>query len=273
MNIKRVSILGCGWLGLPLAVHLKSREIRVKGSTTTSEKLSLLQECGIVPFLLDLRIENAEVYYDFLLNSEVLIINIPPGRVGNILETYKERIQTILSYISVDQKVIFISSTSVYQNTNSEALESQDPIPEKMAGKAILIVENLLRKSLGDRLTIIRFSGLVGYDRLPGRFLANKKGLKNGNAPVNIIHRDDCIGLIEAVIEKEVWGEILNGCADKHPLRKQYYTLAAKKIGLTPPEFVDEEGANYKIVSNTKSKKIVGYTYVYSDPLELLNLT
>ena len=270
MRIKRISILGCGWLGLSLAADLKSKGISIKGSTTTKEKIPLLQENGITSFLLDLRIENAEIYNNFVLNSEVIIINIPPGRAHNVIKTYIALFNNVLPYISVDQKVIFISSTSVYQNTNSEVLETQEPIPEKIAGKAILMVENILRKSLGNRLTIIRLSGLVGYDRLPGPFLANKKGLKNGNAPVNIIHRDDCIGLIEAVIEKEVWGEIINGCADKHPLRKNYYTLAAKKIGLVPPEFVDDESVNYKIISNAKSKKLLDYTYLYPDPLELV---
>ena len=270
MIVKSASILGCGWLGLPLAIDLKLNKTHVKGSTTTNSKLAMLAEHGITPFLLDLRIENSEVYNSFLLNSEVVIINIPPGRDSNVVETYRERINNILPYISVVQKVIFISSTSVYQNTNSDVIETQEPMPEKISGKAILAVENLLRISLENRLTIIRLSGLIGYDRLPGRFLANKKGLKNGNAPVNIIHRDDCIGLIKAVIEKEAWGEIINGCADKHPLRKNYYTLAAKKMGLVPPEFVEEESVDYKIISNAKSKKLLGYTYVYPDPLELL---
>lgn len=270
MNLKRVSILGCGWLGLSLALDLKLKGVHIKGSTTTKKKLKLLTAHGITPFLLDLRIENTEIYTQFLLLSEVIIINIPPGRTDNVIETYRARIHRILPYISVDQKVIFISSTSVYPNTNSEVSEIQEPIPEKTSGKAILIVENMLRKSLGNRLTIIRLSGLVGDDRLPGRFLANKKGLKNGNAPVNIIHRDDCIGLIVAVIEKEAWGEIINGCADKHPLRRDYYTLAAKKIGLVPPEFLEEENVNYKIISNAKSKKLLEYSYVHPDPLELV---
>jgi len=270
MSVKRISILGCGWLGLPLAVDLKSKGIHIKGSTTTKEKLPLLTAHGITPYLLDLSIENAEIYNSFLLHSEVIIINIPPGRTDDVIKSYRERINSILPYISVKQKVIFISSTSVYQNTNSEVLETQEPTPEKTSGKAILIVENLLQKLLGNRLTIIRLSGLVGYDRLPGRFLANKKELKNGSAPVNIIHRDDCIGLIKAVMEKKAWGEIINGSADKHPLRKRYYTLAAKKIGLVPPEFVKEGSAKYKIVSNAKSKKLLEYTYVYPDPLELV---
>jgi len=266
MEVKRISILGCGWLGFPLAKHLISKGLFIKGSTTSKDKCAKLQNEGITPFLLNLFDEDPPVYANFLLNSEVIIINIPPGRAPNVIETYRDRILRIVPYISISQKVLFISSTSVYQNTNTEVTENLALHPEKNSGKAILNVEKLLQELLGNRLTILRFSGLIGYDRQPGRFLANKKELKNGNAPVNLIHRDDCIGLIDAILEQQVWGEIINGCADGHPLKNEYYTLAAKKIGLKPPEFVDGTSANYKIVSNTKSKELLGYSYVYQDP-------
>ena len=43
MNPKqRISILGCGWLGLPLAKELLDRSFEVKGSTTSSNKLDQL---------------------------------------------------------------------------------------------------------------------------------------------------------------------------------------------------------------------------------------
>jgi len=266
MQVKQLSILGCGWLGLPLAKHFISKGLLIKGSTTTKDKCPKLQNEGITPFLLDLYVEEATVYSNFLADSQVVIINIPPGRTTNVIETYKRRILNIVPYISASQKVLFISSTSVYQNTNTEVTEDLMLQPEKNSGKAILIAEKLLQELLGDRLTILRFSGLVGDDRHPGRFLANKKELKNGNAPVNLIHRDDCIGLIDAILEKQIWGEVINGCADKHPLKKEYYTLAAKKIGLTPPEFIDDTAENYKIVSNAKSKELLKYRYIHPNP-------
>ncbi len=271
MGTTSISILGCGWLGLPLAQHLIEHGVFIKGSTTTKEKLSLLKQHSIEPFLIDLEVNDKDEYSRFLADSSVIIINIPPGRTSNVMKTYEAKINNVLPYIKSNQKVLFISSTSVYQNTNDEVSEALVVSPEKTSGKAILRVENLLRKSLKDRLTIIRFAGLVGYDRHPGRFLANRKGLANGDAPVNIIHRDDCIGLIETVLSKEVWGELFNGCADGHPSRKTYYTLAAKKIGLNPPNFIDGASTNYKIVSNMKSKKLLEYTYIYPDPLNLVS--
>ena len=116
-------------------------------------------------------------------------------------------------------------------------------------------------------MTILRFSGLFGYDRVPGRFFANKTNVPNGKAPINMIHQDDCIGLINAIIEKDIWGEIINGCSDEHPLREVFYVLAAKKIGLTPPEFKASEAVSFKKISNTKSKELLQYSYKHPDPL------
>lgn len=270
MIIKTISILGCGWLGLPLAIDFVSKGITVKGSTTTEAKIAVLKSENIQPYLLTLDKVDEIIYSQFTSKSEVVIINIPPKRASNNVDSYLEQIGRILPFINDTQKVIFISSTSVYQNTNSEVFEDLKATPEKPSGQAILQVEQKLQAVLKDRVTIIRFSGLVGYNRQPGRFLANKKELKNAEGPVNIIHRDDCIGLIQQVIKLNAWGEIINGCADKHPTRQEYYTLAAKNLGLTPPEFTEEETTSYKIVSNAKSKKLLGYSYLYSNPLELV---
>ncbi len=273
MKHKQISILGSGWLGLPLAKSLVAKGYTVKSSTTTAEKVVALNEAGLQGYCFKLGTdEGQKVLPDFVAESEFIIVNFPPKRkIVDIEKVYPTQVQQLLSVINNTQKVIFISSTSVYQNTNNTIDESLVTQPEKASGKAVLAAENLLRDQLKDRLTILRLSGLIGYDRLPGRFLATKTNLKNGNAPVNVIHRDDCIGLITAVITQNCWGEVINGCADEHPLRKVYYTLAAESIGLTPPTFADDIAETaYKIISNTKSKELLKYEYQHPDPLKLI---
>ena len=46
----QISILGCGWLGLPLAKALLENSFLVNGSTTSIEKLSVLENSGIQGF-------------------------------------------------------------------------------------------------------------------------------------------------------------------------------------------------------------------------------
>ena len=42
MQKETITILGCGWLGLPLAQTLVKEGYSVKGSTTTEDKLEVL---------------------------------------------------------------------------------------------------------------------------------------------------------------------------------------------------------------------------------------
>jgi nucleoside-diphosphate-sugar epimerase len=270
---KTISILGCGWLGLPLARHFIGQGYKVKGSSTNAAKLELLEKEGIAPYLVNVTDKTVEGdLQELLAETDILIINFPPKRIPDIEAVHPRQIGLVLEQVAPQQKVLFVSSTSVYQNTNEMVTEEMELHPEKASGKALVKAEELLQTRLGERLSILRLAGLVGYDRLPGRFLANKKDVKNGAAPINVIHQDDCIGLIVQLIAQQKWGEVYNGCADEHPLRRDYYTRAAEKIGLQPPHFAQGEPMAFKIVSNEKSKKDLGYTYQYPDPVQMLVL-
>lgn len=271
MKAKQISILGCGWLGLPLAKHLIANGIKVKGSTTTEDKKQLLASEGIKPFVFSLNeTNNSAIYYDFLEESDVVIINFPPKRIPNIETIYEAQLASILPYLTEEQKVIFISSTSVYQNTNDWVTETTKATPVKASGKAVLAAENLLFNQLEDNITVVRFAGLIGPNRFPGRFLAGKKGLPNAEGPVNLIHLTDCIKLISKIIKTNSWGHIINGCSDKHPNRAEYYTKAALNLDLVPPTFLDEPVQSFKKISNKKGKELLNFNYTFPDPMELL---
>ncbi|PCH61795.1 MAG: hypothetical protein COC19_04240 [SAR86 cluster bacterium] len=51
---KEISLLGCGWLGFPLAINLTRKGYNVKGSTTSESKLAKLKSNGIIPFCIHL---------------------------------------------------------------------------------------------------------------------------------------------------------------------------------------------------------------------------
>ena len=54
MSQLKIAIIGCGWLGLPLAKKLIKENFIVNGSTTSKEKISVLKTEKIEPFLIDL---------------------------------------------------------------------------------------------------------------------------------------------------------------------------------------------------------------------------
>lgn len=261
------SILGCGWLGLALAKQLNKKHI-VKGSST---KIDDINKHDLDAYHINLDPEINKDYDQEFFNTKNLIICFPPKRRNDIIEFHTKQIKNLIAAIkdSPVENVLFISSTSVYKNTNNEVFEIDNTMPEKDSGKALIIAEKLLLDEKQFNVNIIRFGGLIGYDRLPGRFLAGKKQVKDALAPINLIHRDDCINIIEKIFKLNIKNEIFNACSPLHPTRMEFYQMAAKKEGFTPPEFEENE-ASFKIINCDKLIKALDYKFIYNSPLETL---
>jgi nucleoside-diphosphate-sugar epimerase len=271
MKSGTVSILGCGWLGIALGKHLRNRRFSVKGSVTSPEKFGLLRTSGIVPYRIVLNDAGIEIDDPTFFETDVLIISIPPRRIDGIERIFPTQIAQLIPIIlkSGIRKVIFISSTSVYPENLKTATENDVLIPDKESGKACLAAENLLNHLTDFETTILRFGGLIGVDRNPARFLL-KSDRAVANIPVNLIHQDDCIGIISAILEKDLWGETLNACCPEHPLKKDFYGKAAQISGLPEPLISDQTEA-YKIVDSSKLKRLLKYKFKYPSPMDYLD--
>ncbi len=268
IEIMQISILGCGWLGLPLAQTLLQCGHTVKGSTTREEKLATLRERNIAPYLIHFDPEINQNYQADFFNSEVLIVNIPPRRNEEVTEVYPRQIASLLRAIerSPMKKVLFVSSTSVYPNVNRTVRESDTSEEVKASGRALLTTERMVQEQPGIATTVLRFCGLFGPDRNPGRFLAGKTLDSSGQIPVNMIHLDDCIAIIMEILEKEVWGETFNACADAHPTKEEFYGEAARQLNFDPPQFAATEADAYKVVDSSKLKEALNYQFKHPDP-------
>ena len=89
----KISIIGCGWLGLPLGKFLAEQGHELLGSTTSEEKLALIEEAGVQPVLMKLSPMPMGKNFNKLFESELLIVNIPPRRKKNPPEYYMEQIK------------------------------------------------------------------------------------------------------------------------------------------------------------------------------------
>ena len=134
--------------------------------------------------------------------------------------------------------------------------------------KPLVQIENLFRENEQFTSTILRFAGLIGGRRHPGRFFSSGKTIKDPDAFVNLIHRDDCIAIITKLLEKKIWGEVFNGCADSHPKKRDYYPNAARAMGAKPPSFDAPDSISYKIISNHKIKQRLNYTFLHADLMD-----
>jgi len=259
---RTISILGCGWLGEPLADFLMEKNWLVKGATTTSSKLWALKMKGIETYQIKLgEVTMPDGLSDFL-KSEYLVVNIPPSKGMREGALYLPFIKAIEA--SSVKKVILVSTTSVYPNFHGEVIEGMADTTKPLVG-----IEQVFLDSSSFETTVIRFGGLIGYDRQPCRFIKSAHKVMGPETPVNMIHRDDCIGIIDAILEKEAWGEIYNGVADTHPTKREFYAAACKSIEEEPPVFDELHTGSFKIVSNNKLKKELGYNFIYPDLLKL----
>lgn len=268
-----ISILGCGWFGLPLAKSLLSKGYNVKGSTTSATKLKTLKEAEIMPFQIQLNeqeiIGNVS---DFLHETDVLIIAIPPGLRKEILSseemTFINKMKTLIPYIEKSgiQKVLFVSSTSVYGDRFPiiEYTESTQTHPDTESGRQLVLSEKLLQSNIHFKTTVIRFGGLLGEDRHPIKFLAGRTQIENPDGPVNLIQREDCIGIIIKALDFayiDKWGETFNAVAPQHPTRKNYYQKKAHQFNLPLPNFVEDTKSKGKIISSKKVETILDYSF------------
>ena len=269
MKKDTITILGCGWLGLPLARMLVKEGYSVKGSTTREDKLEALRDAGVEPYLVKLDPEvNGDDIVAFL-QSDILIVNIPPARRDDIVEYHIEQFSSLIDALgqSPVRSVLLVSSTSVYPALNREVTEEDAVDPESLAGQALLLVEEMLMQESGFQTTILRFGGLVGYDRNPAKYLTRMTEITHPDQPMNLVHRDDCVRIITEIIRLEQWGEVFNACSPVHPLRGEYYGRSAETAGIEiPPLVPSADPAPYKLVNSDKLISALHYQFLYPDP-------
>jgi hypothetical protein len=215
----KISIMGCGWYGLELARHLPTYDLR--GSTTTPEKIPELKKIGVTPYLFKEGLPPLE-----LIDVDCLILNIPPR--ASQLEWFQSW------PLKKETWIIFISSTS---------------------GNKILVEEEEWIQKNFPYWTILRFGGLIGGSRHPGKVLSGRENILGRIAPVNLIHREDCVDFTKIVIEKKLQHKIFNVVSDEHSTKEEFYSEFATRKNLPLPLFDKNDKDTGRIIDNSEMKK------------------
>lgn len=265
--MKKISILGAGWLGAPLALQLSHNEHALKVSTTTSEKLDYFKNNNIESFLIQVDLEvDSNKMNALLANADILIITIPPGRTQNLESDYVAKIKAVIPYIEQNQikQVIYTSSTTVYLSLQGEVNEETAIVPISEMDKQIVEIEKLLLDNPNFNTSILRLGGLIGEDRHPVQYIVRREVVEDANNPVNMVHRQDIIRFIEKMVEQPIENDIFNIVAPISLNRREFYTREAEKLGLSPlPKFVDNPNADRRRVSGRKIAQKYGIEYLY----------
>lgn len=270
--MKKVAIVGLGWLGMPLAMSLSARGWQVTGSKTTLDGVDAARMCGIDSYQLQLTPELVcdSDDLDALLDADALVITLPARRTGEGDDFYLQAVQEIVDSALAHNipRIIFTSSTSVYGETEGSVKETSPLEPVTASGRVLKELETWLHDLPSTSVDILRLAGLVGPERHPGRFLAGKTDVANGAHGVNLVHLEDVISAITLLLQAPKGGHIYNLCAPAHPTRAEFYSLMARQMNLDAPVFrTQAQNGHGKLVDGNRICNELGFEYQYPNPL------
>lgn len=255
--MKKLTIIGLGWLGLPLAEQMKKEGWHVVGSKRVVS--DMLIEC----YPLDLN--NLIIGNDLepLLATEAMLIALPPSKIAP--ENYLSGIQKLVS-VAIEnglKHILFTSSTSVLPMESGIFDENSEIALSSLLAR----VEKWLL-SLPIHCDILRLAGLVGKTRHPVFYLAGKQNLSGAEQPVNLVHLDDCIAAISLLLAKPNGKRLFHLCAEQHPTRQAYYSEMANRFDLGDLQFSQENRPLVRIVKAEKICAELGFVYRYPNPYD-----
>lgn len=257
---KTISIVGSGWLAQPLAQHFMALGNDVSMSTTREDKCNSLIQNGFKAFLLNAHF--SDEFSERLAQSDEIIITVPPGKKP---ENLQKIIVEVCKRANQKCRIHYTSSTGVYRSQSAPnkltVVEENFTVSGMLAETEKILIES------GRNYVIFRLGGLCGPGRHPGRFLAGKKNIPDGNIVTNLVHLQDVIQAMTSVINAETEHEIYNITADFHPQRRDFYPFAAEQAGFDKPEFEACGAFPAGIyVSNEKIKRQFELRLVFPDP-------
>jgi nucleoside-diphosphate-sugar epimerase len=277
----RILIVGCGYVGLPLGAELVRRGHQVFGLRRSLLAEAELRAAGITPIHADITqaasLEKIPRDFDWVVNCAAS----GGGGADDYRQVYLEGNRHLVAHFAGAglKKFVYTSSTSVYaQNDGAVVTETSPTEPDAPTAKVLVETENFLLSAVADRkvpAVILRVAGIYG----PGRGYAFKQFLRgeaklegDGRRVMNMIHRDDLIGVICAALERGTPGEIYNA-ADHAPVtqREFYGWLAAELQQPLPPTIPADEnlwrkrGATNKRISNAKLRAALKYEFQFPD--------
>ncbi|MGB0895127.1 MAG: SDR family NAD(P)-dependent oxidoreductase [Parashewanella sp.] len=265
--MKSITIIGCGWFGLPLGQYLSQKQYQVFGSKRAQDDADQLSQYGINGFQFDLssvgdgELMSTRKRIHKYIDTQLLVVNIPPNRRQH--NNYLLQLADLIKIINIEhyEKVIFISSSGVYEDVPKRVKE-QDASPHSESSDILLKAEQLFLQFAN--VQILRFAGLIGKQRHPVRYLSGKTAMAGANKVVNLVHLTDCINSVVCLLENTPKQTIYNVCSPDHPTKKDYYTQAAKKLQLVAPEFKVDPSKG-KLVDGSAICDDYGFIYQETD--------
>jgi nucleoside-diphosphate-sugar epimerase len=265
----RILIAGCGDIGAAAGQGLVNYGHEVVGLKRHPPEIDdrLIYIKADLTSARDIR--NLDTRFDLVIfiltpddRSEQSYRNAFELAVNNLLERFAKHHH--------DTKFIFVSSTSVYGQTEGQWVDEQSSTePASVTGKIILQAEKAFLAN-GVNNCVIRFSGIYGRNRSRLLDMVRKGGKVQFEPPyyTNRIHRDDCVDVLQFVANRLLAGDDLEPiylASDDDPAPKwDVYNYLARMLNVQPPEkaILPDDADQNKRCRNNRLKKL-GYGFNY----------
>lgn len=247
--MKKVGIIGCGWLGNHLAERL-SKTYEIFATTTTETKLDVLKAKGYHADLVKFPDEiNADMKpWKIASKLDAIIVAVPfSGLRGSRIPMTGKR-ENLLRFIGdFNRQIFYTSSTGVYPDIEKEFSEDDLPAAEVES-------ENFMLEKF-PQTNILRLGGLMGGERLLKNY-----NISHPDQLVNHIHYADICSVVEKMLDQKSQAKVYNIVAPIHP-NKEEVINAQKDLA-----YEGERRTAGRIISPAKLMEELNFEFQYPDP-------
>lgn len=278
----RALVVGCGYVGFPLAVELVRRGHEVFGLRRSSSADIALGTAGIKPLHADITqpdsLTKLPREFDWVVNC----VASGGGGVAEYQQLYLEGMRNLIAWLAPaggQPRLVYTSSTGVYGQDDGALVDEASPTdPASDTAKILVATEKLLLAAGRERdfpALILRAAGIYGPERgyLLKQFLRGEAFIEGTRSrTLNMVHRDDLIQALIAALERGRPGAVYNVVDNEPVSQREFFRWLAAKLGKPLPPVVSEtalaprkRGLTNKRISNHKLRTELGFSFTHPD--------
>lgn len=266
---EKVLIAGCGKLGCPLGEVLISDGYEVHGIRRNLEGVP--QNIRSIQADLTQQLDDLPTEFDYIY----YIVSAESRNDLAYYQAYSLGVKHLLETVNRSQKeqpkrIFFVSSTSVFGQTDADIVDENSPVSEHSFSTKRLLEGEALIENCEIPSTIIRFGGIYG----PGRthlidLVSDGKARCLDGVYSNRIHSDDCVGILQHLLKVETPESLYIGVDSQPALTCEVYEWLAEQLAVSDIEYLEPTEHNKTSRSNKRlsNARILasGYQFKYPD--------
>jgi len=265
-DLKRIAIIGCGYVGTAVGRKLVASGHDVAATTTSPSRIDELQDAGFDAHVIELK--EVDKLRNMLADRDAALLTYGAGKHGDYESVYVQGAQHIAEAVSGSsiRRIIYTSSTRVYGQDDGVWVDETSPTDSSDSkGQALVRAERVLLDELTNAqqlpvtVSILRLGGIHGPQReLTDRISACAGQMRDdGQAYINLIRLDDLVTAIMKLLDVNYHG-LLNITNDNPPSRRHLYDTILARAKLKPIQWTDHDQATRgKRVCNKRIKELL----------------